>query len=938
MIDIETCIGVAGADRPTAKSLRVSLRALAAVVVITTIAACSDTLDPAEALARGKELLRSGDISSAVIELKNAVQGAPDDADARAALGRAYLEIRDGPAALKEFRRARSLGQQSDELNQDVVKALILSGEMDEAATELALYSDEGNARWLTLQGLLDLAVGRFEEARSALERALEIEPNNIEARRAAVSAAIGLGEPAAAREEVDAALKLTENDFDIWMLKGELDRHDKKFPESIESYTRALEIVPNSPLALLQRAGARVALEDIDGAIRDLDAIGEVSNEDPRAVFLRALIARHRGQPNAALRYLRQILVVVPDHRPTLLQAATIHYEAGEFTQAAEYVERLLTIDPGNAEYQRMRGAIQLAAGNLNTGFGDLENVEIADFTDPKLLALLGTAYLRHGKIERGTESLKRALELDPKSVPIRTQLAFSRMRAGEFPKALEELAAVRRDDPNFMLAAVLQTFGHAALKQNDEAFAIADELVESNPKAAIVRNLRGYLHASLGDDEAARKDFQAAVAADSAFFPAYFNLSRLAIKDGDYGQARTLLKNVLDQNANQAEALLYLAVIKQREKDQAGAAELWIQAAEHNPDSIEPRVFLSRHYRQIGDVTNAKRYAEEAFRVGPYVPAAQFEFATLNLYAGDAEKAVPAIDALIERFPNAVEPLELRARAQEMTGDLGSLKGTLQKMIDLAPGSPRGRVALARLHLQQGEYAEARIQADALREDDRFVAEGFDLLGDVLYAEGSLAEAGQAFEKSHELKPTSQSLLKLNAVKRSLGGENSEMLDEWLSTNPDDAGVRIVKATADLAEGKTETAVANYEKVLESAPENIVALNNLAWLYDEKDDPRALEYAKRAYDLAPARPEISDTYGWILFRAGNMEQALGLLQKAAAGDGDNADIRYHLASALAATGSKQEALEHLDAILSGDAEFPSRADAKSLQETLRP
>ena len=930
--------GIAMASLPTVTGLQLIARAVATLAFVAVIAACSDSRDPAEALARGKELLRSGDFASAVIELKNAVQGAPEDADARATLGRAYLEIRDAPAALKELRRARSLGMQSDDLNRAVAKALISAGEMDEAATELALNSDDSNAQWLTLQGLLDLAVGRFEEARAVLERSLEIEPNNIDARRAAVSAAIGLGEPAAARTEVEAALKLTQDDFDVWILKGELDRHDKNYQEAIGAYTKALAIVPGSPLALLQRAGAHVALEQIDAAIDDLDAIGDASNEDPRAVFLRALIARHRGQTNAALRYLRQILVVIPDHRPTLMQAATIHYDAGEFTQAAEYVERLLAIDPGNAEYQRMRGAIQLAAGHLDTGFSNLEDVEIADYTDPNLLALLGTAYLRHGKIEQGTESLKRALELDPKSVPIRTQLAFSRMRAGEFTKALDELAEIRQDDPDFILAAVLQTFGHAALKQNDRAFAITDELIKSNPDAAIVRNLRGYLHAALGEDAAARKDFEAAITSEPAFFPAYFNLARLAIKDGNHTQAVKVLQQVLDQDANQAEALLYLAVIKQREDDQDGAAKLWMQAAEHNPDSIEPRVFLSRHFRRNGDVAKAKRFAEEAFQVGPYVPAAQFEFATLKLFAGEAAEAGPAIEALIERFPSAAEPLELKARAQEMTGDLGSLKDTLQQLIELSPTSPQPRVAMARLHLQQGEFAEARKQADALREDKRFAAEGFDLLGDVHYAEGSLSEAAKAYEKSHELKATSQSLLKLNAVKRRLGGEGSAMLDEWLSTNPNDAGVRMVKATSDLEEGKTETAVANYEKVLESAPDNIVALNNLAWLYAEQDDPRAIEFAKRAHDIAPARPEISDTYGWILFRAGNLEQALDLLQKAAAGDGENADIRFHLASALAATGSNGKALEHLDAILSDDAQFSTRADAEELRTTLRP
>lgn len=46
-----------------------------------------------------------------------------------------------------------------------------------------------------TLQGLFDLAVGRFEEAKNGFKRAIELESDNVEARRSAMSAAIGFGE-----------------------------------------------------------------------------------------------------------------------------------------------------------------------------------------------------------------------------------------------------------------------------------------------------------------------------------------------------------------------------------------------------------------------------------------------------------------------------------------------------------------------------------------------------------------------------------------------------------------------------------------------------------------------------------------------------------------------------------------------------------------------
>jgi len=906
--------------------------------LLLIIAACGKSEDPAEIFARGKSLLDSGDVASAVIELKNAVQAAPEDAVARATLGQAYLVAGDASSALKEFLRARSLGDTGDALNRGVTKAMIMSGAVEEAATELALNSKDNDAEWLTLQGLLDLGVGRFEEARAEFERALALNPDIVEARRASVRAAIGLGETAAAREEVEKALKLTQDDFDIWILKGDLDRHDKKFDEAIVAYTRALEIVPDSPLALLQRSGARVASSDFDGALGDLDAIGDASNEDPRAVYLRALIARERGQEITALRYLRQILVVIPDHRPSLVQAATIHFDANEFSQADEYVERLLAIDPANLEYQRMRGAVQLAAGRLDTRLGDMENIELDDYSDPTLLALLGTAYMRHGKLAEGTRSLERAKELNPDSVPIRTQLAFSRMRAGKIDEALRELEGVRADDPEFMLAAVLQAFGYASMKEKDRALAIADELVTANPGAAVAWNLRGYLYAAYDDVDTAKDNFERAADVDPEFSPAYFNLARLAIKRTDTAAAEAFLQKVLDRDPNDAQALLYVASLRLREGERDAAVLLWRKSSENNPDAIEPRVFLARHYRQSGDADSAMQYAEAAYELGSYLPAAQFEFATLKLFKRDQKAAMPAIDALVARFPDAPVPLELKARAQEMNGDIGSLKKTLTRLIEISPDSPKPRVAMVRLYLSRQEFDEALKEVEVLRESEKFVAVASALEGDIRFAQGEMKLAAKAYAQAHELNPTSQSLLKMNAVERRLGAAGDAKLDQWLSENPDDANVRVVKATSELVAGDRSAAIENYEKVLKAEPNNVVALNNLAWLFDEQGDERSIEYARRAYELAPGRPEVMDTYGWALLRSGKLEQALGVLGKAAAAAEGNPDIGFHFASALAESGDKEEALAQLDAILDGDTEFPSRAEAQTLLQSLRP
>ena len=905
-------------------------------IFLLCLVACGEAVDPAELLNKGRALLDSGDIASALIELKNAVQGAPDNAEARFALGRAYLQSANAEAALKELKRARSLGMVSDELNRSITRALINSGDMGEAATELALNIDESDSEWIALQGLLDFNVGRYEEAQAGFERSLELDPNNVDANRGAIRVAIQLGNTEQARSFVEGALKVSQDDFDVWLLKGDLERQDKKFTEALEAYTKALEIIPLSPVALLQRAAVRVALSDNGGALEDLAAIGDASNEDPRALYLRALIAVQKDRQIEALRYLRQILQVIPNHRESLRLAAQLHFKMNEHREAESYLNRLLTIDPANEEYRRMIGAVQLADGRLDTGMGDMENVDIETLSDPSLLALLGTAFLKHGKFADGTRSLERAHELAPESVPIRTQLAFSKMRSGNLTDALAELAAIRADDPSFLLAGILQAFGNASNQKQTESLQIVNELIEQQPDLPVLYNVRGYLYDIFEEPEKAAADFATALERDPKFHPAIFNLARLAMKANDTQGSRKLLRRVLEQAPNQPQALLALASIFEREGNESEALQLWEQARANNPTAVEPRIYLARYYRGKKNVPVAYNMAQEAYDLAPYSPAAQFEFAICNMSSGKPEESIPIIKAMIERFPDSEQAMELLAQAYNQKGDVEGLESTLLDLLNRFPDAIKARVALARLHLKRKDFVAAAKLANELIADDEAQAEGYTLQGDIIFAQGAMAEAVVAYRKAHQQKPTTESLLKLYAAHQQTGGD-SAMLDEWLVEHDDDIPVRMTKAMDDISAERHSEAILHYEKILEAVPGHIVALNNLAWIFDEKDDDRAIEYARRAYEAAPTRAEIVDTYGWIMLRKGNGEQAVELLTKAAEGAPDNNDIRYHFASALAKSGDGQKAIQELETILSNEAAFPSRAEAATLLEELR-
>ena len=87
-------------------------------------------------------------------------------------------------------------------------------------------------------------------------------------------------------------------------------------------------------------------------------------------------------------------------------------------------------------------------------------------------------------------------------------------------------------------------------------------------------------------------------------------------------------------------------------------------------------------------------------------------------------------------------------------------------------------------------------------------------------------------------------------------------------------------------------------YEKLLSTQPNFVPALNNLAYLYTERlnDLDKAYDLARKAHELQGQDASIGDTFGWILYKRGDYQQALPILQESAGKAADNPEIQFHL------------------------------------------
>jgi tetratricopeptide (TPR) repeat protein len=121
-------------------------------------------------------------------------------------------------------------------------------------------------------------------------------------------------------------------------------------------------------------------------------------------------------------------------------------------------------------------------------------------------------------------------------------------------------------------------------------------------------------------------------------------------------------------------------------------------------------------------------------------------------------------------------------------------------------------------------------------------------------------------------------------------------------------------------------------YERLISNNPNLISALNNLACLYADRfdDSNKAYDLARKARELAGNDPAVADTFGWVLFKRGEYQQALPILQESAAKLSDTPEVQYHLGMTAYMMGQTDLARVALQKAANAVKNFPGKDESK--------
>ncbi len=662
----------------------------------------------------------------------------------------------------------------------------------------------------------------------------------------------------------------------------------------------------------------------------------------------------------------LKENLLDNPDNQSSRMLLAAAYRRAGELQLAISTYREASNRSPQNLRIIVPFVAALYEANEYDRADEILGRAASEKLFHPELKKLELQGHLRRGELSSASNILENLLTNDPNNQSAWLTLALLKMQQSRFSEAGEMLNKLRIQEPNSLPIAIAQIELNVRQDKSAEALLLCDGIVNKfNNASAYI--LRGRTYAMLGQPEKAKEDFEHTTVIEPDNVEAWTAKSdfyrSVALPDKATADIQEALSLAPDNVQVQKLAISLFLASGNPDRVHQGKAIL-DKALESNPEDTELRLFKARTLLAEGTapaIESATRVLQKITEDQPEISEAWVLLGEISLRRGQIGKAIDVALRGLAHIFNDRTLLLLKARAEAVRSPALAIP-TLKVLQQLDPNNTDVVVHLANSYLAEGRSEKA---IDLLKTqlvsckgtpDERKVNIA---LAVALHKNGNKTDAQKEFDSLLQSAPDDPSPLLAQAqllkddefwsqlrqividwcqnhpedtrtpitIARDLAGSESnqakktaeDMLRTILENDSDSTEAMSVLAMLLQITGRAAEAAELYQKIIELEPDNVVAINNLAWIMCEEQSKhqQALELAQRGLEKAPDYIDLIDTRGVAYYRLGEFNKAVQDLTRCVKlypTETPSAVASYfHLGRALASLGQKDEAIKNL-------------------------
>jgi len=653
-------------------------KALALSVAIA-LAGCAED-DPQQFIAEGKALFEKGDMKSAQVQYKNALQIDPKLIEASYGLALIAEEKANWPVFIRQLQDVILVDPNHVDAHVKLGYFSIKTLEKAKEHVEIALKKEPENTLAVLLGGRISYEEGNYSDAQKKAEHVLKKEPNNPKAIWLQAYAMM-------AEKKYDQALVVIDKGLDISLanpgllqLKVDIHKQQEKFDRVILDYNYWVEHHPDDKKIRLElintlgRYGEPVKTEEAM-----VKAIAKYPQDIGLVLSLVKVIAA-QGDLERTETELKEFIAVLPNEIRLKNRLAQLYKAKNEVVKEKNILDEIVTVDP-KGQYGLV-AKVRLAEIALLEKDGDkadklVSEVVLADAANTE--ALLFRAGLRLGR--------------------------------NEIDAAISDLRIVLRDKPNSDEALVKMAQAELMKNEPEVAESFWSKAIEVNPgnlKAIISLN-RVLL--KRGDAERAEAILLKSVKARPSDLALHELWVKLLVSQKKWVRAEAALDEMEKYVNGSPVGLLLKAEIMTKQGKVDETIKIYKSLLEKKSAVTKVLPLLAKVYAGAGRFSEGKVYFQAFIKQNPENNFAHNELALLYMRTKQWAEAEKVLNESMQIDGISITAYKLLSAVFQRQGREGDIAEVYRKGLVKIPGHPELMLELAKRLSQDQKRSEAMV-----------------------------------------------------------------------------------------------------------------------------------------------------------------------------------------------------------------------------------
>ena len=454
----------------------------------------------------------------AIAEYTKIVQLQPNDIESRLLLGQLYTIGHDTPRAAEQFRAAQKIDPNSENVVLNLARLYGDSGDTQQAIAVLnAVPEDDRTSRIEYALGVSYDQIKDNKKAIDAYSKALDLEPDNLDAERGLAQALLNDNQTDAALKHFQSIAESDPQDAQSYLRISEIQRRQGRYDQALTTLEKAkslasdsLEINFNEALiddCLGRYDEATQILEDLVTKTNHPDGQYSDAEKNNRSIFLDRLanVYREENKTDLAVAAYQKMIAMGGDYAERGYQGQVDAYrDAKDYDKATAVAQQAAQALPKNKSVHLMLAGQLADTGHADQGIS-LAKAQLTGTPDDRDVDMsLAQIYTRLRRWKEAADELDKADALSNKPEDkiytyfLRGALAE---RQKHYEPAEEEFRKILAIDPNNTMT--LNYLGYMLADRGvklNEALAMVQKAVQLDPQNGAYLDSLGWVYFKMG------------------------------------------------------------------------------------------------------------------------------------------------------------------------------------------------------------------------------------------------------------------------------------------------------------------------------------------------------------------------------------------------------------------------------------------------------